>query len=208
MKNAITLQAKQLACIRQRQIIFSPLSFNVNAGELLLIEGANGAGKSSLLRLLTGLITPAHGDILWCGQSIHANALLYRENLHYLSHSNGIKLGLTVAENLQLAGHLHNSNANSYDAVLSALQINAQQQIQAQYLSAGQKRRIALAKLLLMPKSIWLLDEPLTALDAQTQAFFIIQLTQHLQQGGIAVISSHHAMALPALNIQRLILPC
>lgn len=179
--------AKQLSCMRQQHYIFENLSFDLDAGELLLVEGTNGSGKSSLLRLLTGLATPSSGDILWEGKSLHSFS--FKENLHYIGHTNGIKLGLTVEENL------HGTNI---DAILNKLQLQQHKKTFAKSLSAGQKRKLALARLFLTPKKCWILDEPLTALDRETQKIFLSALEDHLEKGGIAVMSSHQKIELRA----------
>ncbi len=191
------LHVNNLSCIRQQHILFDKISFQLNAGEALLIEGSNGSGKSSLLRLLTGLATPAAGEISWRGQAIQDLRADYWENLHYIGHTNGLKPGLSVIENIQLMAALTNTNeiaATILDSVLNKLQLLHHKNTAAKKLSAGQKRRIALAKLFLFPKALWLLDEPLTALDAQTQTIFLSHLESHLENGGIAVISSHHEL--------------
>lgn len=192
------LQAINLSCVRQHKKLFTDISFALNPGDALLIEGENGSGKSSLLRLLTGLSTPFSGDIYWQSKAISSIPTEYREEIHYLGHLNGIKLGLTVNENLQLASHLSNTVLSHPKEILTLLKLNRHEQIQTKYLSAGQKRRVALAKLFLFPKKIWLLDEPLTALDTQTQTIFLDQLNKHLQNGGISIISSHHPMTTSA----------
>jgi heme exporter protein A len=194
-----TLQASHLSCVRQQKMLFGDISFELQSGQALLIEGENGSGKSSLLRLLSGLSTPAEGNILWCGQAIQSIRDDYAQCLHYLGHSNGIKQGLTIAENLQLLNCISlampaNELTKKIDAVLEELQILAFKNTYVKNLSAGQKRRVALAKLFLIPKKIWILDEPLTALDTNAQTFFLNKLEIHLQGGGIAIISSHHAM--------------
>jgi len=191
------LHANNLSCIRQQHVLFDKISFQLNAGEVLLIEGSNGSGKSSLLRLLTGLATPAAGEILWRGQAIQDLRADYWEHLHYIGHTNGLKPGLSVIENIELMARLTNSNemaATVVNSILSMLQLQHHKNTAAKKLSAGQKRRIALAKLFLLPKTLWLLDEPLTALDTQTQTIFLSHLDSHLQNGGIAVISSHHEL--------------
>lgn len=202
----------QLSCVRQSRLIFSKLSFALNPGEALLVEGANGSGKSSLLRLLAGLAAPEGGDITWEGHCIQALGSEYWQALHYLGHSNGIKSGLTVMENLRLSQQLAASAGPKpdIDSVLSELQLGAAKHTAAKFLSAGQKRRIALAKLALFHKTIWILDEPLTALDAATQEWFLTQLQRHLQHGGIAVISSHQPISSEhtAMQTLRLGQPC
>jgi len=202
------LQVRGLSCIRQQNPLFAHLSFQLNPGEALLIEGQNGSGKSSLLRLLTGLATSSAGEIFWRDQAIQDLRADYWDKLHYVGHMNGIKLGLTVTENLRLTAKLTSAREvqqTEIESVLSLLQLSVCKNIPAKNLSAGQKRRIALAKLFLVPKTLWLLDEPLTALDACTQSIFISQLEAHLQNGGIAVISSHHALELKNdINVRTL----
>jgi heme exporter protein A len=202
------LDVSKLGCGRQNRILFSDLSFRLGPGDALLIEGANGSGKSSLLRLLCGLATPDTGEIYWRNQSIQQIYSEYCDNLHYMSHQNGIKLGLTVMENINLSAYLNADGKimeTDIEFVLSQLQLNAYRHSPAKNLSAGQKRRIALARLFLLPKKLWILDEPLTALDTQTQSVFLSRLESHLQNGGIAVISSHHTLDLKNdLKVQTL----
>ncbi len=199
-----TLQAINLSCVRQYKTLFSDFSFSVSSGELLLIEGENGAGKSSLLRLLASLATPITGDVTWQGESIYQSQTDYRSELHYVGHANGLKLGLTVAENLKLINYLSSATIKNTDSILQSLQLFKEKNKQASHLSAGQKRRLALAKLFLFPKQIWIVDEPLTALDLASQEFFLHALTSHLKQGGIAVISSHHAISLSTIKMHTL----
>ncbi|MBV9576536.1 MAG: heme ABC exporter ATP-binding protein CcmA [Gammaproteobacteria bacterium] len=198
------LEVIELSCIRQAKPIFSAISFQLAAGEAMIVVAPNGAGKSSLLRLAAGLATPFLGEIKWRGKTIQQTS--YQENLHYLSHLNGIKLGLTVKENLQLAKRLHRDDQpfSSFNSMLSFLQLTAHENVPAFYLSAGQKRRLALARIFLFPKPIWILDEPLTALDNESQTFFLSQLAIHLQTGGIALMSSHHAISPKNVAIKSL----
>jgi heme exporter protein A len=187
------LQANNLGCIRQQKPLFANISFQLHSGEMLLIQGPNGSGKSSLLRLLTGLSTPFEGEILWYHEDIQKHLSAYWNNLHYIGHTNGIKPGLTVHENLKLAGHLRlTASPGNLSTILTQLQLHNHQQTLARFLSAGQKRRLALAKLFLFPRPLWILDEPLTALDANTQTFFLSCLEEHLHNSGIAIVSSHH----------------
>src|SRR3990167_7301219 len=165
MNTKTSLHANHLSCIRQNKPLFSNLSFELNAGEALLIKGPNGSGKSSLLRILAGLATPTHGEHLWCGEKIEDQRLHYFNHLHYISQNNGLKLELSIIENLQLAAHLALVQIPDLQTLLSQFQLLADQQTSVKYLSAGQKRRVALAKLFLIPKLLWILDEPLTALD-------------------------------------------
>ncbi len=182
----------KLSCQRQDTVLFSDLCFQLDVSGMLLVEGANGSGKSSLLRLLAGLATPASGDILWHGKSIFNCAAKFNPHIHYLGHNNGLRLDLTVAENLRSADK----------EILSSLQLHKHTFSLARSLSAGQKRKVALAKLFSAQKKLWLLDEPLTALDAETQALFLSHLQEHLRQDGMAVISSHQPISLPTVNMQ------
>ncbi|OGT37770.1 MAG: heme ABC exporter, ATP-binding protein CcmA [Gammaproteobacteria bacterium RIFCSPHIGHO2_12_FULL_37_14] len=195
MCSSLLLQLDNLSCVRQQKILFSNISLQLTAGELLLIEGPNGSGKSSLLRLIVGLLPPSEGEIFWQGSPIHKKYQAYTEHLHYIGHANGLKLGLTVRENLQLQS-LSLSLTKNISLILSQLQLTQNQDTQAKFLSAGQKRRLALAKLFLFPKRLWILDEPLTALDQTTQELFLAQLAIHLQNGGIGMVSSHQSIFL------------
>lgn len=190
------LHADQICCIRQQKFLFQQLSFNLNPGELLIVEGQNGCGKSSLLRLLTGLAEPDQGNIYWQGSNIKRICYDYWPKLHYIGHTNGIKLGLTINENLKLAMYLaeHNASLHSIENVLDCLQLKEEQHLLTKYLSAGKKRRLALARLFLIKKPLWILDEPFTALDAQSIEIIRDALERHLNQQGLCVISSHHAL--------------
>lgn len=202
--NNPTLNVINLSCVRMNRCLFTNLSFELKPQAVLLIEGSNGAGKSSLLRLLAGLSTPQEGKIEWCGQSIHRVRENYYQDLHYIGHTNGIKLGLTVFENLQLAKQLiRTTHQPDYDAVLTELNLSLYKHTYANELSAGQKRRLALARLLLFPKQLWIIDEPYTSLDVDTQLLFLAKLKRHCEQGGMAIISSHHAMDLADVTLNK-----
>src|SRR3990167_292127 len=164
MTTIFHLEAKQLGCIRQRKFLFPAVSFSLHPGEVLLVEGANGTGKSSLLRLIAGATTPAAGMMYWNGDTVHTGLSEYTEALHYIGHTNGIRLGLTVAENLLLAGELSQQTVTNLEATLALLQLTDLQHTQTQFLSAGQKRRVALARLFYIKRKLWILDEPFTAL--------------------------------------------
>lgn len=199
------LQMINVSCERHHRILFRNLSFQVQRGEILLIEGANGSGKSSLIRLLTGLSLPASGSILWRDKSIQQIRDIYHNDLHYVGHTNGIKLGLTVLENLRLANVLLCESYAFYpESILALLQLDKQQYTLARYLSAGQKRRLAMARLFLFPKPLWILDEPFTALDKEVQTWLLAQLKHHVERGGIAIISSHHYLNFKDVPMQTL----
>jgi len=198
------LNAVNLSCFRQQTCLFKSLHFSLPAGTVLHIEGENGVGKSSLLRLLAGLASPASGEITWNQHAISDWRANYKENMHYIGHSNGIKLALTVTENLQVMARLALAKKPIIEPLLSSLQLQTHAQVQAKYLSAGQRRRLALAKLFLFPRPLWILDEPLTSLDEMSQTFFLARLKEHLALGGISIISSHYALILPDTDLKKL----
>lgn len=199
----IPFVVSKLSCFRH-QVIFSDITFKLRQGEILLVTGENGVGKSSLLRLLAGISSPYEGSVLWYGKSIQRLGISYTNQLHYINHVNGLKLNLTVTENLLLGHHLHLVETSGITPILGKLNLSAQKNTLVRYLSAGQKRRVALAKLFLINKHLWLLDEPLTALDVYSQAFFLSQLNSHLNKGGICVLSSHQSIPLPTQSLQIL----
>lgn len=207
MNTNAKLEAKQLRCIRQGKWIFPAVTFTLRGGEMLLIEGSNGAGKSSLLRMLAGTATPAAGDIFWNAKPVQENLSEYVETLHYLGHTNGIRLGLTVAENLRLTSELAQQVSPNLQKTVSLLQLDAQLHTQTQFLSAGQKRRAALARLWLIPRRLWILDEPLTSLDMHTQEILLHKIERHLAEGGMCIMTSHQPLLLQR-TIHRLNLSC
>ena len=197
--------AKNLACYRHNKPLFQACNFSLHSGQLLFIEGQNGVGKSTLLRAIAGLNDFEDGNLTWNILNTQDDPC---EHMHFVSHQCGIKLGLTVEENLQLICALHNIGYNCFDACLKELKLDQQRYQLARTLSAGQKRRLGLAKLWLIKKSLWLLDEPLTALDNDMCQIFLNYLTKHLQQGGLAILTSHQHLELN-IDIQSLkLLPC
>lgn len=199
------LDVLKLECVRQQKKIFTELSFTVNEGEVLIVEGPNGSGKSSLLRLLATLMAPDAGEIKFNQQPITEMKLAYWQKLHYLGHVNGLKLALTIRENLCFTENMSGSipGPSQYEEILSQLQLSAHAHTPIRELSAGQKRRVALAKLMLFPKLIWILDEPLTGLDKTMQKLFLEWLTSHLREHGLCILSSHHSLELPGAKFLR-----
>lgn len=203
-----TLKIENLACQRREKLLFANISFELAQGKLLLVEGPNGCGKSSLLRLLAALTPAFKGTIYWHAKNIENLRTDFQQQLHYLGHKNGLKLGLTVKENLQLLQSC-NRSLMAHEKICQELHLNPNQP--AECLSAGQKRRLALAKIFYSPKPLWILDEPCTSLDSQTQELFFFYLRNHLQNNGMAVMSTHQFsfFNLTGTNAQRLQLgPC
>lgn len=176
--------------------LFSELSFTLKSGDLLLITGNNGCGKSTLLRLLTGLMLPLKGNILWNNTPIHTDQnKRYHANMHYISHQNGLKAALSVQENIELMLALHHTPTPKHlPHLLEQLSLHALLHAPLHHLSAGQKRRVALLRLLLIKRPLWILDEPLTALDTNTQLLLQTLISAHQENRGMVIMSSHHAL--------------
>lgn len=193
------LTAHHLECLRGESLLFANLSFGVAQGQIMQIEGANGSGKTSLLRILAGLSPPSDGEVLWRGESIfHKRAAFYAE-IAYLGHHLGLKAELSVAENLKLAFAL-NGQPNAPERVTAALEqvgLADREDLPVRALSAGQRQRVALARLVSSAATLWILDEPFTALDVGGIALVHRLLEAHAALGGLAVLTSHQAVELP-----------
>lgn len=203
------LQAQNLSCIRGERHLFEQVSFTVQAGGLLYIVGENGAGKSSLLKILAGLSQPEDGKIVWQGQALTTDKSSYFDKLFYIGHLNAIKEDLSAHENLLLWPYSHQL-IDLNDAVsraLSAVNLQRQAHLPARLLSQGQKRRLALARLWMVTDTspsafLWILDEPFAALDSVMTEVLAKHISQHLQRGGIAIVTTHQPVAIDALETQ------
>ena len=187
------LAAAHLSCIRGTQTLFSDLSLQLGAGQWLYLQGENGAGKTSLLRILAGLAHPAEGTVTWQGHPISQQRSAYHADMLYLGHHASLKEDLTLTENLRglmAMDGLKVTDAAIRDA-LTRMGLSKRQHLPARVLSAGQKRRGLLARLLLRPAKLWILDEPFNALDINAIADLQACLKTHLQQGGMVVLTSH-----------------
>lgn len=189
----MTLRAENLTLARGDRIIVKNLTFQLDSGRALVLTGANGAGKSTLLRALSGLLPPRSGQIFRDQQSIDENPTIHLGSLAFIGHLDAIKPLLTVAENL--AYWADGDNA-AVAGALAGWDLTARANWPARFLSAGLKRRVALARLLLRPVGLWLLDEPTTALDQASVARFRDHLAAHLDRGGMAVIATHLDLGL------------
>jgi heme exporter protein A len=176
--------------------VFAGLSFNLGPGEVLVLRGPNGSGKSSLLRLLAGFLAPAGGDLLWAGAKVAEDAAAHRLRLHYLGHAEALKGALTARENLAFAAALSGARGAEVAGALAGFDLLALAEVPVRFLSAGQKRRVALARLLAGLRPLWLLDEPGVGLDAASRRRLEQALARHRQGGGLAVLATHGDVAV------------
>lgn len=198
------LQVRDLACRRGPALLFSGLAFEVAGGELLCVRGPNGCGKTTLLRCVTGLTRPDEGTVLWHGEPAQADPERMRAGTAYAGHLPSLKDDLTAEENLDFSLRLRGASSTAAERVdaLARVGLEKRRRIPARRLSAGQRRRIGLARLALDPAELWVLDEPLTALDDAGQELFVDLLDRHLARGGLALAATHHRLA-PASGVVR-----
>jgi heme exporter protein A len=188
-----------LTCIRGERLVFSGVGFSLAPGEALLLIGPNGSGKSSLLRLMAGLGRPAGGQVTWDGKDIAVDAPGHHHRLHYLGHQDAVKPALTVAETIRFWAGLQSSpnGTASADAALVRFRLDKLGETPCRFLSAGQRRRLALCRLAAYPAPLWLLDEPTLGLDRAALGDLEALLAEHRAGGGLVVLSTHTPLALP-----------
>ena len=185
--------------------MFQGLNFSLRAGEFLHIQGANGSGKTTLLRTLCGLSLPVEGEIRWHQSAINTLQEDYRRELCYVGHHNGIQGEFTTAENLNLYhGLAGNTGGLPIPEVLVQLGLTAVSHLPAKLLSQGQKRRLALARFLIAHKPLWIMDEPITALDVRSASLMNAIFTTHLDRGGLIVLTSHQEVSLATHAVRSL----
>ena len=202
------LELKSLACTRGNRQLFSDLNLNVVAGQLLRVAGVNGAGKTSLLRSICGLMTPSAGQVLWQGADVQKLRDEFNRQLIYVGHAAALKDDLSALENLTAASTLGGSlvTPSAAQAALTQSGLKGRERMPSRNLSQGQKRRVALARLALPGSAaLWVLDEPFNALDAAASDWLLSLITGHLQKSGMVVLTSHQPVALPA-SAQHLVL--
>ena len=201
MAHAKTLSAEAVSCIRGERKIFSNLSFSVSAGDALAVVGPNGSGKSSLLRLIAGLISIAAGTIKLTGGD---DNLTLAEQAHLLGHRDAIKPSLTVLENVAFwFDFLGGDGSQSSPAkALEAVGLSHLGHLPSAFLSAGQRRRLAIARLVALKRPLWLLDEPTTALDAAGQTTIAALMTDHLRDGGLIIAATHQPLGISARELR------
>jgi heme exporter protein A len=201
------LEVRGLACSRGGISLFRDVSFALTSGEWIAVRGHNGSGKTTLLRCASGLTRFDAGEVLWDGQDAGKSPAAFRAQLLYAGHAAGIKDDLTAMENLRdaLALRAAAPTSETLRGALAQVGLDRHRHLPARRLSAGQRRRIGLARLALDPAMLWALDEPLTALDDAGQAIFSGLLERHLARGGLALVATHHEVAPAPARELRLV---
>lgn len=192
-----------LACFRGGRMVFAGLEFRLQPGEAIVLRGPNGSGKSSLLRIMAGLLQPAAGTLAWHDASVSDEPETHFSRLHYVGHHDAVKPVLTVSENVRFWARLR-GQGGGVAAALDAFAIGHLADVPGRFLSAGQKRRVNLARILAHPAPLWLLDEPTTALDQDTIGRFERALARHRAGGGMVVASTHTEIALEGARVLNL----
>ncbi|MCM8854601.1 MAG: cytochrome c biogenesis heme-transporting ATPase CcmA [Candidatus Thiodiazotropha sp.] len=188
-----TYEAQSLECIRDDRVLFEDLSFGINPGQALVLEGRNGSGKTSLLRILCGIRLPESGKLLWEGEDIFRLGPEFHEHIAYLGHKDGSKLDLTPLENLRIAQGLGKaSDGIDLEEALDQVGLYGFEDVPTRNLSAGQQRRLAIARLLVTDAKLWILDEPFTSLDRKGIEHMERLFEGHLNRGGMAAMTTHH----------------
>ncbi len=192
--------------MRGERPLFSDITFALRAGALLQLTGPNGSGKTSLLRIIAGLLAPESGEVLWEGANIRSLDEEYFTQVTYVGHRNGVKEELSSLENLRISSGLAGFEVNQEQAktALSKLGLAGREDLPVRFLSEGQRRRSALARLITGGTSLWLLDEVFASLDQAARALIESVITEHLSHGGTAVVATHHELNINTTEFQRL----
>lgn len=195
--SAALLQVENLFCERDERILFENLAFSLIPGEVIQIEGQNGSGKTTLLRILSGLSTNFEGDIYWCGEPVSEVRDDFHRELLYFGHHPGVKAILTPEENLRWYAAMHPGiSADDIHDALYQVGLNGFEDVPCHALSAGQNRRVSLARLYMSKAKLWILDEPFTAIDKKGVAEKEALIMRHAEQGGSVILTTHHELAV------------
>lgn len=202
------LEARNLACVRGDHQLFSGLNFKLSAGEIMQVEGENGSGKTSLLRTLCGLMMPAEGEILWRDENIRVADEEYYAEMIYLGHLNAIKDELSALENLRISAGMDGLQVDEKRAlqVLRRLGLRGRESLPVKVLSQGQRRRVALSRLLVSDAALWILDEPLAALDVHAVDLMQELIAEHLTRHGMVIFTTHQPLHVAGVEMRRLAL--
>jgi len=199
------LQVHELECVRDDRVLFTGLDVSIRSGEMLMLEGRNGSGKTSLLRIMCGIRLPDAGTVTWRGTDIQRLGADYHESLSYVGHRDGIKQDLTPQENLRMLQALGTPHGGrTVDECLERFGLYGFEDVPTRTLSAGQQRRVALSRLLVTDAPLWILDEPFTSLDRHGIEVFESLMVDQLDIGGTIVLTTHHRVGVESKRIQRL----
>lgn len=203
---AYMLEVNQLTCHRGDHRLFAGLSFALQPGQIMQVQGENGSGKTSLLRTLCGFLSPESGKILWDGTDMRELAEDYFANLLYLGHHNAIKDELSGVENLRISAGLAGIALDDKQAVaaLRRMGLKGRERLPTKVLSQGQRRRVALARLLLGDAKLWVLDEPLAALDVGAVELVQTLIAEHLARQGMVIFTTHQPLEIAGMEMRRL----
>ncbi|MDX1693553.1 MAG: cytochrome c biogenesis heme-transporting ATPase CcmA [Ketobacteraceae bacterium] len=206
------IRADRLYCERDDRVLFQNLSFSLDQGQILQIEGPNGSGKTTLIRILCGLSQDFEGDLYWRGQPLSRVVTAFRQASVYFGHHTGVKLALTAQENLVWMAQIkgipwdRQTLAERMDQALERVGLRGFEDVPLYTLSAGQKRRVALAGLLLKPMPLWILDEPFTAIDRAGVQELEALIVDHALQGGSVILTTHHELSIAPDKLHKLLL--
>ncbi len=192
----IKLNAMNLTLFRGDRCLFKDLSFALNPGELMLLEGRNGSGKTSLLRAIAGLLELESGEIHWDGSPVDRERQVFQNSLVWMSHKVGFKGDLNLVENLQYESKLRPQSTADFDDTLKSLDLGKLRRLPMRSLSAGQQRRVALARMLMSSATLWMMDEPVSNLDREGRELAVRLLGKHLSDGGMAIVAVHQDINL------------
>jgi heme exporter protein A len=204
--NQVLLSANGLTCIREDRILFEALNFSVCSGDIIQVEGPNGSGKTSLLRILAGLSQPYDGTVLFREQNITEQSDEFHQNLLYIGHLPGVKGEMTAQENLEFTLTLHGNDVSTAEETLEKVNLLGFENALASHLSAGQHRRISLARLWQSTAPIWILDEPFTAIDKRGVEKLEQLFLAHAQRGGCVILTTHQDLSFPEDKVKKITL--
>jgi len=198
------LEVKNINCSRGHRQLFTGLNFSLNSSEVLLVEGKNGSGKSTLLKILSGLRRPDTGEVMWNKKNIETISSEYSQQMVWLSHRNGINDSLTAKENIQVSTSLTKTAEVNINQVLQQVGLKGYANTPVRQFSAGMKRRLALSRLITQQAALWILDEPQGALDKAGIELLESLIEDHVSNGGMVIMSSHHDVKFDNITVNTL----